>query len=100
MWGEVHFVLGGNMDLTHSTRIVPMRDNVFNLEKAAQELLAVLPSTARDITIFVCLDGFRILHLPNQVLRVCIGKENYPVIFEPTDSIHHSGDVRVKYNWD
>ena len=64
----------------------------------AQELLDILPVKVRDITIFVCFDGFRILHIPDQVLRVCIGNKVYPVVIEPTNDIRHSGDVRIKYN--
>lgn len=88
------------MEFTHVSRIVPMRDNVFNLEKAVQEILdGGLMANAKDITIFVNFDGFEIFPITRTSRTwVKIGGENYSLVIEEADLMHHSGDVRLKYN--
>ena len=85
------------MDFTNSTRIVVMVGNVFNLEKAVVTLLDEgLQANAKAITIFVNFDGFQFLASDRPWVKVA--GRSYLLVIEPTDLVHHSGDVRLKYN--
>ena len=87
-------------DFTHRTRIVS-RVGAFNLEEAVKELLGegLLPG-AKNITIFIYFDGFKIVLLPGQELLVEVDGVNYPLVILPTDHniIHRSGDVQIMYD--
>ncbi len=86
---------------THSTRLVSVRNGVFNLEKAVNEILkSGLHSGAKNITVFVYMDGFNLVELPGQELLVNVDGKNYPLVILPTDHniIHKSGDVQLKYD--
>ncbi len=85
---------------THSTRIVK-RKGPFNLEEAVRELLnSGLLSGAKNITIFLYFDGFKLVLLPGQEQLVEVDGVNYPLVILPTDYniIHRSGDVQIKYD--
>ncbi len=90
-----------NKDFTHSTRLRQMKDNIFNLEQSVAELLRDgLQSGAKNITIFVYLDGFRLFGVNLDEQYVYVGEQIYPLVILPTDGniIHCSGDVQLKYD--
>lgn len=82
----------------HSTRIHSMMDYGWNLAKTVLQILEQgLRPNAKNIMVFVHLDGFEIKTESGEQITIKVGDQCYPLFVESTDHIHYAGDVIVKY---
>ena len=86
------------LEYNHSTASRSMKDFGWNLENIVQAILEQgLRPNAKNIMVFVCLDGFEIKSESGEQLMVKVGDQYYPLFVVTSDNIRFAGDVKVKY---
>lgn len=86
------------LEYNHSTASYSMKDNQWNLEKTVLKILEQgLRPNAKNIMVFVYLDGFEIKTDSGEQIMILVGDQRYPLFVETADSFRFAGDVKVKY---